>query len=378
MTIRRIALDISSLDFMAVGGQIRYATDLIRGLTREDRFDLLVVGSTPEPLEAIRDLVEDPAVPCRYVQFLRSTFPGGSYLDLMRLGALLNRENIALFHALHTLIPIRARCVVVATAYDAMYELFDEYAEARCSRPYRMHIWLMRMLATRVICISEATATDVAAYWKLDPRRLDVVYPGVDQRRNSDVQPGDRTLDFPYILSPFNLEPRKNLPVLLEAFSKIRPHHRDLRLVLFGKAAATGDRERDFEKLIERLALRDSVIRTGVVPEEALAGLYAGATIFVFPSLYEGFGYPVLEAMSAGTCVLARPVSAMAEVIGDAGAYADVTDSGALASELESLLRDGARRARLGTTARERARSFSVEKMTQDTARIYDETLRSS
>lgn len=374
MITRRIALDISSLDFMSVGGQIRYATDLIRGLANEEGFEIVVIGSSPEPIDAIRDLVADPSVHCEYRQFVRSEFRGGSYLDLIRLGALLNRESIDLFHALHTLIPLRARCAVVATAYDAMYEIFDEYAEARQSRPYRMHLWFMRKRVDRVICISEATARDATKYWGLDPSRLEVVYPGLDQR-SLQVKPSVRSLDFPYVLAPYNLEPRKNLSSLMAAFASIRSRHPDLRLVLFGRSGMTAGREQGFDELVANLDLRQSVVRTGLVSEEMLAGLYSGAEVFVFPSLYEGFGYPVLEAMVAGTCVLARPVSAMAEVLGEAGAFVEVSDPSALASELESLLGDQARRVRLAAAARVRAKSFSVERMTQGTVSAYKRVL---
>lgn len=374
MISRRIALDISSLDFMSVGGQIRYATDLIRGLANEEGFETVVIGSSPEPIEAIRDLAANPSVPCEYRQFVRSTNRGGSYLDPIRLGALLHREKIDLFHALHTLIPLRARCAVVATAYDTMYEVFDEYAEARRSRPYRMHLWFLRRRVDRVICISESTARDATKYWGLDPARLDVVYPGLDQLPLEHESSG-RFPDFPYVLAPFNLEPRKNLKSLLEAFASVRGRHPRLRLVLFGRSGMTVERERDFNELVARLDLREGILSTGVVSEAMLAGLYSGAELFVFPSLYEGFGYPVLEAMAAGTCVLARPVSAMAEVLGEAGAFVEVSDPSALASELESLLGDQARRARLAAAARVRAKSFSVERMTRGTVSAYKRVL---
>lgn len=374
MITQRIALDISALDFMSVGGQIRYATDLIRGLTRQEGFQIVVIGSSPEPIDAIRDLVTDPSVPCEYRQFVRSAFRGGSYLDPIRLGALLNREKIELFHALHTLIPLRARCAVVATAYDAMYEIFDEYAEARRSRPYRMHLWFLRNRVDRVVCISDATARDATKYWGLDADRLDVVYPGLDQRLLQS-EPTGRLLDFPYVLAPFNLEPRKNLESLLIAYASLGSRRSDRRLVLFGRSGMTDERERNFDDFVESLGLRESIVRTGVVSEEVLAGLYSGAELFVFPSLYEGFGYPVLEAMAAGTCVLARPVSAMAEVLGEAGAFAEMTDPAALASELESLLKDQDRRDRLAAAARERAMSFTVERMTEGTVSAYKRVL---
>lgn len=369
MKRRTIALDISSLDFMTVGGQIRYAADLIRGLTRvAPEYDLLIVGSTEEPNILIRDLFDIPGSVCRYRQFRRSEIRGGSYIDPLRFRALLHRERVALLHALHTMIPPRARCCIVATAYDAMYEMFDEYAEARRSRPYRMHVWALRHLADRVVCISESTAKDVEKFWKLNPARLEVIHLGIDP----DAAPVRREEpQNPIVLTPWNLEPRKNLRTLLEAFAALRRERPSLRLVMFGRSGITEERELEFEAQVDRLGIRDGIELSGVVSDEELTELYRRATLFVFPSVYEGFGYPVLEAMAQAAPVIAREASAMSEVLGDAGVYVETADAVMLAGAIESLLDDPRRRESLGRAARERSLQFTVDRMARETADVY-------
>lgn len=371
MIRRTIALDISSLDFMTVGGQIRYASDLIRGLTRvAPHLDLLVIGSTEEPNIRIRDLFADSPAACRYRQFRRAGFKGGSYIDPLRFRTLLHREKVNVFHALHTMIPPRTRCHVVATAYDAMYELFDEYAEARRSRPYRMHVWALRHLAERVICISESTAVDVAKYWRVNPDRIEVVHLGIDVQ--SPPEPVALRRETATVLTPWNLEPRKNLRTLLEAFSLICRERPSLRLVMYGRSGITEERKREFESHLDRLGIRSQIELPGVVSDAELMELYRSADVFVFPSIYEGFGYPVLEAMAQATPVIARKASAMSEVLGDAGVYVETEDASQLATALASLLDDPVRRQSLGRAARERSLQFTVDRMARETLEVYE------
>ena len=118
---------------------------------------------------------------------------------------------------------------------------------------------------------------------------------------------------------PYNLEPRKNLAALVSAFAQALPAAPAARLVLYGRAAVTPEREVEFDRTVAALGVRQAIVRTGFLTDDQLGWLYRRATIFAFPSLYEGFGYPVLEAMAAGACVVARGASAMAEVMDEAG-----------------------------------------------------------
>jgi glycosyltransferase involved in cell wall biosynthesis len=129
---------------------------------------------------------------------------------------------------------------------------------------------------------------------------------------------------------------------------------------------------------VRRLGIEDHVVRTGFLNDNDLAWLYRRATVFVFPSLYEGFGLPVLEAMAAGACVVVRNASAMAEVVGDAGVLVETKDAEKLAGALAALLESPSRRDCLGRAARDRAERFTVRRMAELTLEIYLKSLEDS
>ena len=144
---------------------------------------------------------------------------------------------------------------------------------------------------------------------------------------------------------------------------------------MYGRAAVSPERERAFDSLIEQLGIGASVMRTGYVAEEQLRWLYRRAEVFVFPSLYEGFGYPVLEAMAAGTCVVARQASSMAEVVGGAGVLVETADPLQMTSAIARLFADPAERRRIQKAAAQRAQEFSVGRMAAQTWRTYEAAL---
>jgi glycosyltransferase involved in cell wall biosynthesis len=178
------------------------------------------------------------------------------------------------------------------------------------------------------------------------------------------------------IVSPYNLEPRKNLTALCECVALIRRRYPNLTLVLFGGAALTPQREAAFETRLQDLGLAEAVVRPGLLDDADLAALYHRGTVFAFPSLYEGFGLPVLEAMACGASVIARGVSAMAEVVGKAGLLLETADQGALTDGIAHLLENSDLRARLGAAARERAATFTIERMARLTFASYEAALR--
>jgi glycosyltransferase involved in cell wall biosynthesis len=264
-----------------------------------------------------------------------------------------------------------------------MCELFPEYELARKSRPYQINRWAVRRLAKRVICISEATARDLHHLWAVDKGRIDVVPHGsefscaVDRRddgRNHSGLAHQRPSN-PVLVSPYNLEPRKNLSGLLAAVVKLRERYPALKLLLFGRAAVTPEREAEFHRMVRDLKLDDMIEKTGFIEDDDLRRVYRMGDVFVFPSFYEGFGLPVLEAMASGACVVARGASAMAEVVGDAGVLVETKNATALAAAIASLLDDPVRRQELGEAALRRAALFSVERMAGLTYRSYREAL---
>jgi len=172
-----------------------------------------------------------------------------------------------------------------------------------------------------------------------------------------------------FILYVGTIEPRKNLPTLIEAFARRRtagdlPH----QLVCAGPY---GWLSRDIEALIERLGVRDAVKFTGYVPFADLPAIYNLAEAFVFPSIYEGFGLPVIEAMACGTPVITGRVAALDEVAGDAAACLDRLDVDTLGEALVALTRSRGRREELARRGIERARTFSWERAAAETLAVY-------
>lgn len=378
----RIAIDVSGLDRLGPhGGQYRYSIDLVRGLSAlrpQDNFVLL--GSRSAPVDELREVFENSD--WHYRQVVRHHGRASYYRDQLALTETVLRERVDLLHVLHSPVPVLVPCPVVVTIYDLMFELFPEYVAAASSRPYRIDRWAVRHRTRRVIAISAATARDVERLWGVERSGIDVVPLGSafvnsaklrgesDERRArfGELCPGEA------LLSPYNLEPRKNLAALLKAAATLRRGYPNLRLLLFGRAAVSAERERQFAQSLADLGLREAVYLLGPLDDEDLVWLYAHTAAFVFPSFYEGFGLPVLEAMAAGASVVTRNASAMAEVVGDAGILVETADPDALAAAISPLLDAPARRAQLGAAARERASTFTIERM----ARLSFESYRAA
>jgi glycosyltransferase involved in cell wall biosynthesis len=373
----RIALDFSQLDSAApTSGQYRYVVDLVRGLAHlQPDVNFLLLGSRRELVAELRPIFSDHRDRWSYRQLPRREFRGADYANHLRYSLLLLRERISLLHSLHTFVPILAPCPVVITIYDLMYDLFAEYEQARRSRPYRIHKWAVKHRVRRVLCISETTAADLRREWDVDDDRIDVVPLGTSFCEAAPAEPRAHELarsnSSPVLLSPYNLEPRKNLSKLLQATALLSSRYPDLKLVLFGRAAVTPEREVTFERELRDLGIAETVVRTGVVTDQKLAELYQQSTVFVFPSLYEGFGLPLLEAMSMGSCVVARNASAMTEVVGASGVLVETRDADALASAMANLLDDETLRNDLRRAAIQQASKFKLERMANLTYQSY-------
>jgi glycosyltransferase involved in cell wall biosynthesis len=282
---------------------------------------------------------------------------------MLRYRGLLAWQKIDLLHSLHSFVPLRPGVPVVETVHDMMYEVFPEYANVVRSREYRLHRWAFRKWVKRAIAISETTARDLEKLWAWPAEKIDVVYHG--QQFGEKAQSVKERI----VISPYNLEPRKNLVMLLGAVAKLPA---DFDLILFGRAAVNEEREREFQAEVDRLGLRKRVKLTGFLSDGELTALYQRAAVFVFPSLYEGFGLPVLEAMAAGCCVIVHNESAMPEIVGDAGLLVDMRDESALVNALS----DEGLRTRMGKAAADRAREFGRERMARQTLESYRKSLK--
>jgi glycosyltransferase involved in cell wall biosynthesis len=368
----RIAFDGTTLRPGRTG--VGYYTEhLLQHLVAENTTDEIVVVSN-RAVETTRPLPRSVKV---------AVSPGRTpRMVWMQLQAprLLRRLNADLVHFTNGMTPVACPVPSVVTIHDMSLTMFPRFHPAR-------RVWLNRPLvdlaarhATAIITVSESAKHDIVRLYGVDPGRVHVVHEaaapayrpirdlGELRRVRQRYDLADR-----FILYVGTIEPRKNLPKLIEGFARRRkcgdlPH----QLVCVGPY---GWLSRNVEELIERLQIEDAVRFTGYVPFTDLPALYNLAEMFVFPSLYEGFGLPVVEAMACGTPVLTGNVPALAEVSGGAVEQIDRLDADSIGSALVNLTRSRERRQSLAALGLERARTFSWERAARETLKVYRHAL---
>lgn len=255
----------------------------------------------------------------------------------------------------------------VVTVHDLGYRYFPD-AHPLGQRLYLD--WSTRFsarAAKRLMADSHATAQDLQRFYNTSPGKITVVYPGRDERlARVDPAPVRAKYGLPetYLLHVGTLQPRKNLVRLIEAVTR-SGQPSAVSLVLAGRAGW-------LSASITTLAQERGVRVLEYVPEEDLAGLYSGATAFVFPSLYEGFGFPVLEAMACGTPVICSNTSSLPEVAGEAALLVDPLNTQALASAIGRVLADADLRAALVGRGFEQIQKFSWEKAARETLAVLE------
>ncbi|MCZ7543730.1 MAG: glycosyltransferase family 4 protein [Anaerolineae bacterium] len=290
------------------------------------------------------------------------------------------RARVDLHHGMAFVTPLLSPCPSVVTVYDLSFMHYPEYF-----RPLnRLYLRLMTPLscrrARRVIAISESTARDVAGALGVPASRIDVAVPGVDARFFEPI-PDARMAAFRaarglpprFLLFLGTLEPRKNLLTLLRAYAALPD--RAVKLVLAG---GRGWLYGEIFDAIASLGLDGDVLTPGYVPDDELPLWYRAAEAFVYPSIYEGFGLPLLEAMASGAPVVAADTSSLPEAVGDAGLLVPPTDVEAWAGALAQAIDAPAWRAEAGAWGRARARQFSWARTAAQTAKTYRRALEAA
>ncbi len=321
-----------------------------------------------------------PALPPRF-EIVEEDSPGYSIAELTRFAWRLRRDRLDLFHATHYVIPPLARARAVVTIHDIIHVLYPQFLPSRAALLYA-RVMIRRALrrADRIITVSYNSKRDLVDYFGIAPSRVEVIYNGVAGIFRADVPRAERdrvaekyALPRPYLLFLGGEKPHKNVRNVLRAYAEARratalPHS----LVLAGPMPTNRSR---VEALIAALDLEPLVRRPGVVPEEDLPGLFAGADAFLYPTLYEGFGLPVAEAMACGVPVLTSSTSALQEIAGGYAYLVDPMDVDAIARGITDLATDPSRRAEFAELGRRRAADFSWDHAAEQTLRVYAEAL---
>jgi glycosyltransferase involved in cell wall biosynthesis len=351
-------------------GVVRYTHELIRALAPHFEEPPLVYltqaddGLGGAPVQTVRAPMRTPNEYAR--AFWEQTIVP---LDVRR-----RRPDV--YHSPNFILPFAVRCPSVVTVHDLAF--LD-----RSVHRLRSHLYLSALAtyaihrATRIICVSEYTARQLGARFPGVSDRVRVIGEGVHPRFRPQAEAAIERfrrrfgLVDPYVLFVGTIEPRKNLARLIEAFSAaVRGHAFPHRLVIAG---APGWMNGPVREAYDNSPVRDRIYFTGYLPEHQLSAAYAGADIFAYPSLHEGYGLPPIEAMACGTAVLTSNVTSIPEVVGDAALLVDPHDVTAIADGLTLLMRDAGYRSELAAAGRVRARDFSWGDAARKTIEVYRE-----
>jgi glycosyltransferase involved in cell wall biosynthesis len=371
----RIAIDARKLRDYGIGTYVR---NLLRHLSRVDQETDYVVLCCGSDCELVGELGENfRAVP--------ESSPGYSVREQVTVPRDLRREGAHLFHSPHYVLSPLVPCKSVVTIHDCIHLRFPQYLPNRLGYAYaRSFLWIATHRSNRVLTVSEASKRDILEYFSVRPEKIDVIYNGIDERFSQPPLEEDVSrvreryqLDDPFILYAGNIKPHKNLGRLIEAFHILRQDSTEfdeVKLVIIGDEIA---KYAALRHAVHRHKLHKYVRFFGFVPSRTLAILYRLAAVFVFPSLYEGFGLPPLEAMASGTPVITSNVSSLPEVVGDAAVLIDPLQPEAIADALRRVLSDAALREDLRHRGLERARHFSWDRSIRRVREIYGEVLAS-
>jgi len=369
-----IVIDARRIRDFGIGTYIR---SLVQALSKIDSTNQYTVVSGPAEVSLLSELPEN----FRTAVYARDDH---SYFDHLAFPVFLRGLSPDLVHIPLNRVPLLMIKPYVVTIHDMANLLFEDQSSFRMQlRRFRFRRGLMR--ANRVIAVSEATKRDVENVLGVPPDRIRRVYnapdPGFSQRASSPGQEQSRILEryqieYPFLLYAGNIRKHKNVPRLVEAFAVVRdqlashPVYKDLRLVIIG------------DTISDYPAVRQTVIRSrveqvvrflGFVPFDTLRCFYESAAGFVFPSRYEGFGLPPLEAMACGTPVVTSNVSSLPEVVGEAAMLVNPENVFDIARGIREVLLDEELRSRLIRRGREQAARFSWSWTARQVLEIYME-----
>lgn len=315
----------------------------------------------------------------RQVTVVRSRFRYQEPWRQLILPLLLKRHEIDVCFFTNFVLSVASPCPMVLTIHDLSFKLFPRTHSLRNVVWTRSLVPVSVKRSWRIIAVSNNTKLDLLRLMNVSNGKVEVIHEGVSAQFNPEAGPYDEEalnhygIRKPYVLFVGTLEPRKNLNLLIKSFDKITKVRPDVHLVLAGRRGWMA--QAIFDEL-ERRDLLGKVHITGYVRDEYLPALYREAEALVYPSLYEGFGLPPLEAMACGTPVIVSKGSSLPEVVGDAGLYVNPLDVDELARTMEKILSDADLAASLKAKGLERASQFSWKNAAEKTLNILRQAAR--
>ena len=370
-----IAIDAHSVGTQLAGNET-YAVNLIEALAQIDQVNQYTVYVTKN--EAVDRFAN------RWPNFqVRRTLPHTPLVRIpLTLSAELRRNPVDVLHVQYTAPPF-APCPIVSTIHDLSFEHLPETFTRRSRAQLRLTVRGTARRAALILTLSEFSRRDVIEIYTVDPDRV-LVTPAAAPANFAPVENETELKDIRerygikpnYLLSLGSIQPRKNLARLIEAYALLRTSRAGDQLPQLVIAGKRGWLDNEIQRAAQRENRNESIKFIGYVPEKDLPALYSAAICFVYPSFFEGFGLPVLEAMQCGTPVIAGNRTSLPEVAGAAALLFDPFDTRALAEAIGRIIDSPDTRAELRVKGLERARNFSWTATARLTLQAYERALR--
>lgn len=366
-----VGFDIRPLIFTTAGIRT-YLYNLIVCLARTNRCRLHLFISSKSGIDWA---AVSPHISEELIRLPHINEAWGSFWEKFMLPRGIKKRRCDVFHGARFFVPGKLSCPSVVSIHDVAFKRFPQFVTPLAFKYFDKAVAASARSAAKIIVCSQATRADLQELYGVPGSKISVVYDaagrefsGVRDSARLDALKQRLGIRGGFLLSVGTIEPRKNYANLLKAYALLKTG-RELPLVIVG---GNGWLYEDVFEEIRRLGLHDRVIMAGHVDDRDLAQLYCACELFVFPSFYEGFGLPVLEALQSGACVVASATSSIKELFGSCTFQVEPGNPGSIAEGMERVLNDGSLRARLIEAGKKRAADFSWEKTALETLAVYN------
>jgi glycosyltransferase involved in cell wall biosynthesis len=362
----RIAFDLRRIKNLGIGRYMKYLVEAVVKEAPEHEYLLIMASGTEEMISASEARVTRVVCNARYY----------SVTEQIVLPRLLKRHAVDIFHSPHFLVPLRSPCPVVATVHDVVHIVCKDDLRSTPARIYaRVMMKACAHATDRIITDSEFSKQDIVRVLDVAAEKIDIVYPGVTamgvaEHEKQDIAAVRERFGIveDTILYAGIYRRRKNHTALLKAFAELIRRGVRAQLVIAGPMDG---HETELQSVAANLGIAGRVVFTGLVSDDELRALYGIARVYACPSLYEGFGFTVLEAMSSGVPVVAAPYTCLPEVGGKAALYADPNNPAEFAEALSLALNDSELRQRLIAGGYQNLGRFVWQRAARETLDVY-------
>ncbi len=366
----KIAIDCRSV-FPGRGGIGRYAENLGKRMPEMESAEEYIILTTERQKEKI----------CNGKNVVQWSFACGmidAFWEQMKLPGILEENEIGLYHNPCFSLPIaREKTKLVTTIHDVVFRERPDLVEARLREYLDRWTEVACKMADQIITVSEYSKKQVIKYYGVEDSKIEVIYNGIENKfQKADKNEQERVKKLyglkEFVLYMGAMEPKKNLDCLLDAMRIVKEKFPECQIVIAG---GKGPQEYDIEKAIHVRGLENTAVVTGYVDEKDVTGLLSAARVFVYPSVYEGFGFPPLEAMACETPTIVSDATSLPEIVGEGACIVGKEDREGMAKAIERLLSDKEEARAYSIKGKQRAGQFTWEKCIKKTWKLYNKVI---